>query len=226
MADRIYYVRSQDGCLFESMTKEQILTAIEQAVDSGTITDIDTGFVTKIKEQNAGTGLKFWVGTQAQYNAIAFPENNVFYIISDDTEYDDIMDSIEALSESCVTLNGEVQEVKTKTNFILKELWSGSVSSNNFQGLMVEGLENYSTFLITVSYYTYFCYKIVGSVSSNILGSLSYAEYGSDVIYNSCVQFGIFNNSNPSTINSFNYLFEANGTPPTFGILQKIVGIC
>ena len=91
---------------------------------------------------------------------------------------------------------------------------------------MVEGLENYSTFLITVSYYTYFCYKIVGSVSSNILGSLSYAEYGSDVIYNSCVQFGIFNNSNPSTINSFNYLFEANGTPPTFGILQKIVGIC
>jgi len=130
MADRIYYVRSQDGCLFESMTKEQILTAIEQAVDSGTITDIDTGFVTKIKEQNLGTGLKFWVGTQAQYNAIETPENDVFYIISDDSEYENIMESIEALSDSITNLQNDVNPmlVKMTPDYVrcgLDELISG-----------------------------------------------------------------------------------------------------
>ena len=34
------------------MTKEQILAAITQAVESHTVSDVDTGFVTTLKEQN------------------------------------------------------------------------------------------------------------------------------------------------------------------------------
>lgn len=86
MADneRNYYVLSDNNCRFESLTKEQILSAIQQAVDSGKIKDVDTGFVTKIKEQNKNAGLMFWVGNQAEYNALESKKNNCLYIITDD----------------------------------------------------------------------------------------------------------------------------------------------
>lgn len=64
------------------MTKEQILAAIKQAVEQGEVHDVDTGFVTKIVEQNQQKQLKFWVGTQAQYNLIETPEEDVLYIIT------------------------------------------------------------------------------------------------------------------------------------------------
>jgi len=80
MADneRNYYVLSENNCKFESFTKEQILSAIQQAVNSGEIKNVDTGFVTKIKEQNKNAGLMFWVGTQAEYNALESKKTTVF----------------------------------------------------------------------------------------------------------------------------------------------------
>lgn len=85
MSNRNYYVICDDNCKFESMTKEQILSAITQAVEGHTVGDVDTGFVTTLKEQNANTGLRFWVGTTAQYNALASRERNVLYILTDET---------------------------------------------------------------------------------------------------------------------------------------------
>lgn len=91
MADeRIYYVLCADNCKFESMTKEQILAAIEQAVSTGEIKNVDTGFVTRLKEQNANKALTFWVGTTAEYNAIPQKVENCFYILTDDTTAEDI----------------------------------------------------------------------------------------------------------------------------------------
>lgn len=95
--DRIYNVICNDGCMFEGMTKEQILTAIEQAVSSGTITDVDTGFVTKIKEQNEQSPLKFWVGTQAEYNALNPKPTETLFLISDDDE----LETLESLVVAC-----------------------------------------------------------------------------------------------------------------------------
>ena len=70
MSERNYFVLRDDNCRFPSMTKEQILAAITQAVSTGEIKDVDTGFVTKIKELNKNKQLSFWVGTTAEYNAI------------------------------------------------------------------------------------------------------------------------------------------------------------
>ena len=84
MAERTYYVISDEKCLFPAMTKEQILTAITEAVESGKIRNVDTGFVTTIKEINGNSPLRFWVGTAAEYNAIENPEQNCFYILSDE----------------------------------------------------------------------------------------------------------------------------------------------
>lgn len=89
--NRKYYVICDDNCKFEGMTKEQVVTTVTQIVNDGSVGDIDTGFVTRIKEQNTNAGLKMWVGTQAEYNAIAEKEINCFYIISDDETEKDII---------------------------------------------------------------------------------------------------------------------------------------
>lgn len=78
-----YYCFCGSNCKYETMTKEQILAAITQAVSTGSVGDVDTGFVTTVKEKNGGRAVTFWVGTQAQYNALAEKEENCMYIITD-----------------------------------------------------------------------------------------------------------------------------------------------
>lgn len=114
MADRTYFVICEDKCLFEAMTKEQIYDAIAEATGS-TPTGVDSAFITKIKEQNANRELKFWVGTQAQYNAIAEPAIDTFYLITDPTFESDIQ--------------VEIAELQTEIN-ALKELKPIDISSS------------------------------------------------------------------------------------------------
>ncbi len=94
--ERRYYVHSDDNCRFESMTKEQILAAITQAVEGHSIADVDTGFVQVLKEQNHGAGLKFWIGSTAEYNALQSIDQDCFYILTDDTELEDMESDIES----------------------------------------------------------------------------------------------------------------------------------
>lgn len=79
-----------------TMTKEQILSAITQAVNEGTIGDIDTGFVTKLKEMNESLSIQFWFGTSAEFNAIAEKSANTLYVLTDD----DMPSMIEELSSN------------------------------------------------------------------------------------------------------------------------------
>lgn len=111
-----YYVVGYGNNLIESMTKEQILAAITQAVESHTISDVDTGFVTTVKEQNANTGLKFWVGTTAQYNLIAVKDPQCFYILTDDAELEDLEQEIARLSEQVDLIAGLRNKVILDTN--------------------------------------------------------------------------------------------------------------
>lgn len=55
------------------------------------------GFIEVIKEQNDSKGLKFWVGTQAEYEAIDKYDEDCFYITTDDTFDDDVNKAIEEL---------------------------------------------------------------------------------------------------------------------------------
>ena len=85
MSERTYNVVCLDGCLFESMTKEQIIAAIAEATGN-TPTSIDDAFITKIKEQNNEKSIKLWIGTQAQYNALVAAgtvANDTIYCTSD-----------------------------------------------------------------------------------------------------------------------------------------------
>lgn len=134
---RKYYVICEDNCRFESMTKEEILTAITEAVEQGEIHDVDTGFITKIKEQNAGRELKFWVGTQAQYNAISEPEENVMYLITDpqadaemQAQIDELREDVDAIAPAGVCL------------------WQGEASVNDT--ITVPDADRYNLFIVKV----------------------------------------------------------------------------
>lgn len=100
MAERKYYCFCAANCKWETMTKEQILTAIEQAVSTGSIHDIDSGFVTTLREINRQRGLRFWVGTTAEYNSLPSRENNVLYIKTDDNSAEDLNKAIKELKEA------------------------------------------------------------------------------------------------------------------------------
>lgn len=117
MADeRKYFVICADNCKFESMTKEQILTAIAQAISTGEIKDVDTGFVTSIKEQNSGKAAKIWIGTQAEYIAQkeSIPENT-FCIITDDTTAEDIEAEIAEVKKSINKI------IETRADYVIEQ---------------------------------------------------------------------------------------------------------
>jgi len=75
------YCYCENNCKYETLDKEEILAAIAQAVESGTVGECDTGFITTIKTIN-GQPLKFFVGTQAEYAALSDEQKqNLFAII-------------------------------------------------------------------------------------------------------------------------------------------------
>lgn len=156
MADeRKYYVLCADNCKFESMTKEQILAAITQVIEQGKITDVDSGFVTTLKELKAGTGLRFWVGTQAEYNtmqAAGTLPTDCFCIITDDTTADDINAKFAGLEEYI----NQVNEFATSRFYLSeklglnKTLWTGEqLVDGESVTLDIDGAGDYRLFAIT-----------------------------------------------------------------------------
>lgn len=99
-----YYCFCSSNCKYETMTKEQIFAAIMQAAESGEIGDVDAGFITKVKETNAGGYVTFWTGTQAQFNALPSIDTNCLYLFLDDTSVEDmaaaINDAVKAAQEA------------------------------------------------------------------------------------------------------------------------------
>ena len=81
--EKKFFCFCSSNCKYETMTKEQILTAIAQALSTGKVENVDTGFITKVKETNGGRYVTFWVGTQAEYNALKEKKTDCLYIITD-----------------------------------------------------------------------------------------------------------------------------------------------
>lgn len=97
MATPTVYVLCDQNCKYESMTREQILSAIMQAVNDGTISNIDAGFITTVKTIN-GVSAKFFVGTQSDYDALSDTDkNNLFTVITNDNTIEGINEAIEQL---------------------------------------------------------------------------------------------------------------------------------
>lgn len=105
------YVLCDLNCKFEGMTKEQIYAAIVQAVNEGTIGDIDTGFVQTIKTIN-GKALKFFVGEQYEYEALSEDDREgLFAIITNDVTKESILTAVETLQNTVDDMTNTVDKV-------------------------------------------------------------------------------------------------------------------
>lgn len=94
------YVLCDANCRWESMTKEQIYTAIAQAVSTGSIGNCDTGFITTVKTIS-GAPLRFFVGTQYEYSNLSEADKaNLFAIITDDVDKEALFTAIETLQRT------------------------------------------------------------------------------------------------------------------------------
>lgn len=116
--ERNYYVICDDNCRFPAMTKEEVIAAIEAATGHvPSEEEIDQAFITKIKELNANSELKWWLGTEAQYNALSEKDTHTLYIITDASEYDDFAAELESalqdIEQFKTDVNEDIAEFKT-----------------------------------------------------------------------------------------------------------------
>lgn len=109
--ERNYYCLCDDNNKFLTMTKEQIVAAIAEA--TGTVPSgisVDDAFITTIKEQNKQKNIKVWVGTQAEYNALATkpsPDNTIISITDDET-VENLEAQISAIQTTLQSLGAQV----------------------------------------------------------------------------------------------------------------------
>ena len=96
-----YYCFCGSNCKYETMTKEQILAAIAQAAETGLVYDPDASVISKVKEANKGGSVTFWVGTQAEYNALAEKDAYCIPVITDSTKDAEIAAAFRRLEETC-----------------------------------------------------------------------------------------------------------------------------
>lgn len=150
MADRKFYVTCELGCKFESMTKEQIYTAIMQAVNEGTISNIDAGFITTVKTIN-GKALKFFVGEQSEYEALSAGEREgLFAIITNDSTKEGLLKALDKLQKDYAEmhdglLDGSFVVAKAKA-IDNTEKYFASVGTS---GVKVEKITEGRTYIIT-----------------------------------------------------------------------------
>lgn len=117
-----------------TMTKEQILTAITQAVNEGTISDIDAGFITKLQEMNAQGVVQFWFGTMAEFQALTDKDENTLYLFTDDPTVDDIEQAITELEEKIEDMTDgttAVENAKNVNNLEIKRDENGVLKIGN-----------------------------------------------------------------------------------------------
>lgn len=133
MATPKVYAICDANCRWETLTKEEILAAITQAVNEGTISNVDAGFITKVKTIN-GQALQFFVGTQAEYDALTNEQKKqLFAIISNDTTKEGILSAIEGIKNGVVTV-GHARFADNATN--------ATNATNDSEGRKIE--ETYS----------------------------------------------------------------------------------
>lgn len=131
MAD--VYALCDNNCKYLTYTREQFLAVLQEAIANGSldVVDPEAGFINKITEQNSGEAIKIWLGTNAEYNALATKEENTIYLISDDSSLDDVLAKIDELvattNANTISINSnleEINKIKDGTTIVPKAIES------------------------------------------------------------------------------------------------------
>ena len=138
----MYYVLDEKGNRQEGLTKEEILSVLQQAIDNGSLAGIekDSAFVSKLKCCVGGETFQMAFVTQAKYNEL-FNNNqlteNTFYFITDDPTEENIEANIETLATEINAIN-EVLGGINGTVFSRKKLLAKNEILSNTIELPVE----------------------------------------------------------------------------------------
>lgn len=95
--DNKVYVFDDGANKHEGMTKSEIMDTIVEMMETGQVTG--GIYIDAVKEQNAGESLKFWVGTQAQYEALPEIDPYIDYKITDANTLQEIDAALTQLKE-------------------------------------------------------------------------------------------------------------------------------
>lgn len=133
MSERTYYCFCDDNCKFETMNKEQILTAITQAASGSAVIDPDAAVISKVRETNGGGAVTFWVGTQAQYNALqGNTVKNCMYIITDDTLRKDIEAALKDVESRIAAAVTKIEPIRYSADIVQNVTYGGGENLTNF----------------------------------------------------------------------------------------------
>lgn len=71
-----------NGCKYLVFTREEVLSLLQQAINDGSLKNIDVEYaaISKIVCGNGGEAVKFWTGTEAEFNALS-PAPDIDYFI-------------------------------------------------------------------------------------------------------------------------------------------------
>lgn len=155
-----YYLLDENKNLVEGFDKEGFLALLEQAIEQGSLENIDenSAVASKLRSVLNGTTHHIEFVTQAQYNQLVADEElvvNTWYFIIDDTSYDDLITSFnnyvaqfEALSDEVAELR-EVVERGTKLaitdfSFSMSGLayWNASYNTTNASTTLLSLIAN------------------------------------------------------------------------------------
>lgn len=118
--DNKVYVLDDGANKHEGMTKSEIMDTIVEMMETGQVTG--GIYIDAVKEQNAGESLKFWVGTQAQYEALPEIDPYIDYKITDANTLQEIDAALAQLKEQLTSGAFKVKsaytadDVKTSIN--------------------------------------------------------------------------------------------------------------
>lgn len=186
MSTRPVYVICSDDCRFEGMTREQILTAIQQAVADGYVSDPDSAVISKIKEINKSGTAQVWVGTEAEFNAISpAPDcalgfirtgaDGTLYFCTDDTSYEVFLATVteeaaRAASEAVAAGSMFQKLLDVTTTEVAKQidldLSIYDLSEYSRLEMHIEGLRRNLTSSSSSSYYQFYM-RVNGDTAKN-----------------------------------------------------------
>jgi len=135
-----HYIHDDKNNRIEGMSKEEIYALLAAAIQQGQLpsVDDDTAFVTMFKSIVDGKTYKMGFCTQAQYNELeaeGLLEVDTYYIITDDTTYDDLVNVIDGVNTS---LNDALIAIANQLN-------TKKININNSDGFIFGDNEGYIT---------------------------------------------------------------------------------
>ena len=127
--DNKVYVLDDGANKHEGMTKSEIMDTIVEMMETGQVTG--GIYIDAVKEQNAGESLKFWVGTQAQYEALPEIDPYIDYKITDANTLQEIDAALTQLKEQLTS--GAFKVKSTYTADDVKTSINGKAISEIFE---------------------------------------------------------------------------------------------